>query len=1282
MRPFPAGPATRSALYLLGLLAALKALSLVLMAQAVASMLAGLAAHDPAWADQLVLGVAGAVLRSLTVWAQSVASRRAALGVKEELRSQLLERALRSGTRSAGPADGGLAVLATRGLDALDNYYTQFLPALVNCAAIPLLLGARILFADWISAVVIVLTVPLVPLFMVLIGRYTEDRVREAQSALARLSGHMLELAKGLPVLVGLGRATAQRKALEDMSEEYRSRTMGTLRTAFLSALALELIATISVAVVAVFIGVRLVHGDMALEAGLLALILAPDCYLPLRELGTAHHASDEGRAALAETTAVLADPGASPLIPAPAAGAAARAEGQSADLTAAGVPAGGPPAVAVDGLTVRFGGRRKAAVGPLSFTADAGRITALDGPSGAGKSTVLGVLAGTVGAGASTVVSGRIGGFTTAEVAWVPQHPVMVAPTVLDEVRLYLGIPAYGPDAAAAGTPGSAATARMSVRTPAGTSANPPAGSEGDAAALRCLAAVAAEHLAAKHPAELSPGELRRVALARGLARIEAGATVLLLDEPTAHLDRSSASVVTGALAGLRGRATVLLVAHDRQTRELADRLVAVAPRGGGHRGIEHTDRVALTASAGGDTGVRAAAIVPPSTVRAAAAAPVAVSASTAATVPDRRTVPAAATSVGRAPVAERDPMRTGAAPGTAAAPSAESAPHAGSVVARLRRLLAPVAGRFAAAGAVGTLAALFAVALAGLSGWLIIRASEQPPILYLLTAIVGVRFFGVGRAGLRYAERLLLHDAVFAALSRLRGRLWESLSRRALSLRRLLQGGNVLGTVVDDVDTLRDLLPRVVLPPVTAVAVAVTAVVGIGFLLPAALPAVAAAALLSIIVAPALALAADRMSAGTEQQLRSGVLRDVAAALDARAELHANGVTAPVLGAISRADRSATAASQRSAWAEGLGQSLTVLACAGAALASAVLAAPLALSGAVEPATVAVVVLVQLALVDPYAAITTGVRQFPALRAVLRRISEAGVLDAGADSGPEGGEVADGGLVPRAARPDGEPGIELVDLAAGWPGGGNVFTGLTAAAGPGRWLAVTGASGSGKSTLLAVTLGFLPATSGHLFLTGRAAWCPQEAHLFDSTIRGNLLLARPGAAVETESGRGNTSGDAVRGRDAARGREAAAPSGGAAAAGGGAPAGSDEQMRAALDAVGLGPVLARLEDGLDTRIGPGGAFLSGGERQRLAVARTLMTGADVILLDEPTAHLDAEAGRLMLAELRDGLKDRTVVLVTHNPDDIDVADIRLDLDAAAALGTNPAAAAVLARG
>jgi ATP-binding cassette subfamily C protein CydCD len=1177
---FPSGPSTRRALYGLGLLAALKALSLVLMGQAVASVLAGLMTQDAAWGDQLGWGAAGVVLRSLTVWAQGVAARRAALGVKEELRAQLLETALRNGVRATGPSDGGLAVLATRGLDALDSYYTQYLPALVNCAAIPLLLGARILFADWVSAVVIVLTVPLVPVFMVLIGRYTEDKVRDAQAALSRLSGHMLELAKGLPVLVGLGRAAAQRRALEDISEDYRSRTMGTLRTAFLSALALELIATISVAVVAVFIGVRLVHGDMALEAGLLALILAPDCYLPLRELGTAHHASDDGRAALAETTAVLEAPEPRRLVPDPATAEPGGVE--AADVAGTG-------GLTVRDLTVSYPGRQGPAVGPLSFTAPAGLVTALDGPSGAGKSTALGVLAGTVGTGGGTAVSGTVEGFAAGGVAWVPQHPVMVADTVRGEVLLYL-------------TAGSATAGTAVTRADVGDEAF--AGG-----VLRCLAAVGADHLADKHPAELSPGELRRVALARGLARIEAGATVLLLDEPTAHLDRESANRVHHAIRSLRGRATVILVAHDRQTRELADRIVPLSGRGAGAAAAATTETTAAAHAS-------ASAAVPSVSVPSAA-------------VP-RVSVPSASGYAGGGPSAVAGSAMAGV-------PVTEAQVSSAHTAAMLARLLAPVRGRFAASGFVGALAALFAVALSGLSGWLILRASEQPPIMYLLTAIVGVRFFGIGRAVLRYCERLLLHEAVFASLTKLRGRLWASLSQRALSLRRLLQGGNVLGAVIEDVDTVRDLLPRVVLPPVTAVAVAAAAAGAVAWLLPAALPAVLAAALVSLVAAPATALLVDGMSAKAEQRLRSGVLRRVAAALDARAELHANGAKQPVLDGIRALDRDATGAARRSAWAEGLGQALTVAACGAAALCSAVLAAPQVLAGSLPATTVGVVVLLQLALAEPLGAMTTAVRQFPALRAVLRRIGESGVLQPeepgvdrkdGAD-GPDHVDRKDGGQASRpVSRELGQPGVELEGLSAAWPGGGAVFNGLSAVAEPGRWLAVTGPSGAGKSTLLAVMLGFLPPRAGRIAVTGTAAWCPQEAHLFDSTVRGNLLLGSP----RQESGPGSAEE-------------------------------TEEAMRVALAAVGLAPLLARLEDGLDTRIGPGGAFLSGGERQRLAVARTLMTQADVILLDEPTAHLDAESGRALMADLRAGLTSRTVVLVTHNPADISPDDALLDL-------------------
>ncbi|GGH94959.1 thiol reductant ABC exporter subunit CydD [Arthrobacter liuii] len=1150
MRPtFPAGPATRSAIYWLGVLAALKALSLVLIGQAVASVLAGLVAGNPDWTNQLEAGLAGVVLRSLTVWGQAVAARRAALGVKEELRAELLERALRTGARGTGPGDGGLAVLATRGLDALDSYYTQFLPALVNCAAVPLLLGARILVADWVSALVIVLTVPLIPVFMVLIGRYTGDNVRQAQASLARLSAHMLELAKGLPVLVGLGRATAQRKALEEISEEYRSRTMGTLRTAFLSALALELIATISVAVVAVFIGVRLVHGDMPLEAGLLALLLAPDCYLPLRELGTAHHASDDGRVALADTAAVTGAPEATPL-------PAAKAGRPGAPLE-------------VTGLTVTYAGRSGAAVGPLTFTAPQDRITALDGPSGAGKSTVLGVLAGTIGTGDGTRITGSISGLDRSTVAWVPQHPVMVAGTVLDEVLLYLSAESgHGPDRFAA-----------------------------EDAARRCLARAGAGHLAGKHQAELSPGELRRVALARGLARIEAGATLLLLDEPTAHLDDASAAIVEDAIRRLRGQVTLILVAHNQRTRQLADLLVPVLPPGNAATPAQHHGSVAGLLPASASTGITGG--------------PAAGSAGT------------ASDSAGS--LDTESPANTS---------FTESDRQPAGAARLLAALLAPVRGKFAAAAILGTLAAVFAVALSGLSGWLIIRASEQPPILYLLTAIVGVRFFGIGRAVFRYWERLLLHDAVFAALTRLRGRLWESLSRRALSLRRLLQGGNVLGTVIDDVDTVRDLLPRVVLPPVTALAVSALAVAATGVLVPAALPAVVCAAISGLLLAPTAALWGDRKSASAEQSLRSGVLRRITAALDARAELHANGVAPRVLEAVLAEDRHATRASQRSAWADGLGHAVATAACGTAALAAAWLAGPEVLAARVAPATAAVVVLLLLALVEPYAAMTTAVRQFPALRAVMRRVGESGALEGGPS---RTGEYAAGtpgherdprdGLQPVPARPGRAPGLELVNLAAAWPDGPLVFAGVDAVAGPGRWLAVTGPSGSGKSTLLSVLLGFLPPAAGQAQVTGRAAWCPQEAHLFDSTIRGNLLLGRPSAN--------------------------------------GAPAPADDALEAVLAAVGLSGLVRRLPSGLDTRIGPGGAFLSGGERQRLAVARTLLTGAEVILLDEPTAHLDAESAAAMLADLRTGLRDRTVVLVTHNPADIQAHDARLDLPA-----------------
>ncbi|MGN6403857.1 ATP-binding cassette domain-containing protein, partial [Sinomonas sp.] len=487
MRPsIPSSRTTRTALVLLTILAVLKAVALVLVAQGVASGLAGaFSGHGGDWREPAVTAALGVLLRALGEWAGLQAGRWGAVGVREELRARLVEAALESGGSAAATAadDGdkrvassaaGTAVLAVRGLDALDSFYTAYLPALVQCSAVPLIVGARILGADWVSAVVIALTLPLVPVFMVLIGKHTEDRVSAAQQALARLGSHLVELAQGLPVLVGLGRAAEQRRALRALSEEFSTRTMGTLRVAFMSSLALELLSTISVAVVAVFIGVRLVHGDMPLEAGILALVLAPECFQPLRDLGTAHHASQDGAEALRRAEEEIA-----------------RTRGHrlsSCDGSRDGGDLGRPVDLRIAGLTVQYAGRPGPVLDSVTFTAPKGEITLLEGPSGAGKTTVLHVVAGLLRDGSGASVAGVAAGGAPQRVAYVPQHPQFTEPSVRAELAL-----------SADGTPAGLVSA--SVRN--------------------ALDAVLCGDLAEANPAELSPGQQRRIAVARGLLRV-----------------------------------------------------------------------------------------------------------------------------------------------------------------------------------------------------------------------------------------------------------------------------------------------------------------------------------------------------------------------------------------------------------------------------------------------------------------------------------------------------------------------------------------------------------------------------------------------------------------------------------------------------------------------------------------------------------------------------------------------------------------------------------------
>ncbi|MDQ4500855.1 thiol reductant ABC exporter subunit CydD [Sinomonas sp. ASV322] len=1127
MRPsVPPGRTTKAALAVLGVLAVAKAAGLVLVAQGLATGLSDAFAGAPdgpgAWRGAALMAAAGVVVRAVAEWGSLQAGRWAAVGVREELRARLVGGALEHGGRAApdGPAgaedDGAArvassaaatAVLAVRGLDALDAYYTAYLPALVQCAAIPLLVGARVLGADWVSALIIALTLPLVPVFMILIGKHTENRVAAAQHALARLGTHLVELAQGLPVLVGLGRAGEQRRALRSISEEFSARTMATLRVAFMSSLALELLSTISVAVVAVFIGVRLVNGELPLETGILALVLAPECFQPVRDLGTAHHASQDGIEALRRAEDAIARPHGTPL--ARAAGIASDQPGLSA-----------PTALRAEGLRVRYDGRDDAVLDGISFTAPAGEITLLAGPSGAGKTTLLHVVAGLVCDGAAASVRGALAGAEPERIAYVPQHPQFTEPSVGAELAL-----------AAEGIPGDQA----------------------EAAVAHVLDAVLCTGLASAAPAELSPGQQRRIAVARGLLRVRAGATLVLLDEPTAHLDARSASAVEAAIAALRGSATVLLIAHDPATAALA------------------TTRVELAAA--------------PREVAEPATPPVA----------------------GRFEVDSFAPDESAARAGSIPCDDGAAAP--GATLRALWSLTRPDLARYLLAAFAGLGSASAAAALAGLSGWLIVRAAEHPPILYLLAAIVGVRFFGIARAVLRYAERLATHAAVFATLTALRDRLWRSLASRGLSARRLLVPGAALESLIGDAESVRDELPRVVQPVATAVLVGVASLVAIGWLLPGQVPPLACAELAALVVAPIATLWADRRAARDIQAGRARLLERIGQVLSAANDIKANGLAPRVLASITADDRRLAAFERRGIAAEGLGKSLVVLAMGFAAVATL---AP----GSAPAPVLAAVVMLQLALAEPFAAASTAAQRVPALRSALRGLVQA------SREGDARAVQPSAGPHPEMPRPS--EGLAIEGLAAGWPGGHDVFGGLDAVVDPGEWLIVAGPSGSGKTTLLAVLLGFLAPRAGAVRVGGRVAWCPQESHLFDSTFRGNLAVARA--------------------------REDAP---------------DDDELWAVLDRVGLGDHVRGLPGGLDARIGSRGSQLSGGQRQRLAVARTLVAGAAVVLLDEPTAHLDPEAAHELVSALHTALADRAVIMVTHRAAELRDGDLLVRLDA-----------------
>jgi ATP-binding cassette, subfamily C, bacterial CydD len=475
----------------------------------------------------LLLGVLAA--RALAAYGSEVAALRAAAQARSRLRQRLTTHALRLGPDwLAGQRAGEITTLASKGLDSLDAYFARFLPQLLLAVVVPVAVLVRVAFADWISAVVIAVTLPLVPLFGALVGGYTGARSRRQWRLLAALGGHFLDVVEGLATLKLFGRGKAQAAVIGRVTEEHRAVTMSILRVAFLSALVLELAAALATALVAVEVGLRLLYGQMSYETALLVLLLTPEAYLPLRAVAIQYHASREGAAAASRVFEILAVP-----------------VRDAARPAAAGRRPAGPDLrvqeITLTGVGVRYPRRELAALGGISLTLSPGDRLVLTGPSGAGKSTLLALLLRFVQPSTGTI---RVGGTDLAgipaaawpsQIAWMPQHPYLFPGSVAGNIAL--GRPAAGPDAirrAAA----LAGAAEFIENLPRGY--DTPLGER----AMR-----------------LSAGQRQKIALARAFL---CDAPLLLLDEPAAHLDRVSAAHLWAVLADLPPGRTVVLVTHD----------------------------------------------------------------------------------------------------------------------------------------------------------------------------------------------------------------------------------------------------------------------------------------------------------------------------------------------------------------------------------------------------------------------------------------------------------------------------------------------------------------------------------------------------------------------------------------------------------------------------------------------------------------------------------------------------------------------------------------------
>ncbi|PWJ27283.1 ATP-binding cassette subfamily C protein CydCD [Branchiibius hedensis] len=1071
MRPFDPRlvkqvPATRLPVAVIAALGVVAGILAVAQAFAIAALVVAVVhGHDLRTPAIAVLALL--IGRGLVTGAGDLAAAWAGSRISSALRDRFLSGVLHQ------PADeraesGTLVTLATAGAASVEPYVARYLPALITAAVVPPLVLLALLFTDWPSFLIVVITLPLLPLFAALIGRHTQTQVDKRWAASNRLAGHFLDVMRGLPTLVGYQRAEHQVGVVAQVSDQHRKATNRTLRTAFLSSAALELLATICVAMVAVAVGLRLAGGHMLLGVGLTAILLAPEAYWPIRRVGQEFHTAADGVQAI---DALLADAPATP-------------------------SSAGAGALTATDLTYRYPGTEYDVIAGLSLTLEPG-LTAIVGESGAGKTTLLELLAGLRTPTHGTVQAPRT--------HLVTQRPLLIPGTVADNLRLgndasddelRKAMQRTGFDAVVASLPDGLDTS---------------VGDDGSG---------------------LSAGQRGLLALTRAVLDPTA---VILLDEPTAHLDTSVSAGVDDALRTLSQDRTIAVVTHDPMLTMYADRVVTVPVTPGAE-----------------------SAVVPVASDAAEAHQPLAQPSSPEPEIPARQPV------------------------------------------------LRPAKGVIPAA-LVGSLATMCGVALTATSGWLIVQASLRPVVLTLLVAIVAVRTFGIGRPVLRYTERLLSHNAALRDLTLRRTALFARLIPLTPARLGRQRRGDVLNLAVHDLDDEVDAQVRVLVPAIGTILTLLIAVIVATALLPVTGLVLLAIALIVLLIG-VLDFVLERQAQPSVLQTRGDIAAVAELATSNATALQGVHAQEPVLSRLQVAQERSARVSLSAATARATGDTLSLITVGIATVAIAVLAGHAVSAERISLPVAGLLTLLPVALTD----VLTSVPDI--VNALCRSLIARRRLVALTDQEPAVRDRSAASTPPVPQRPT----LQLAQVNASWDDVHDALRHADLRVAPGEHIALVGDNGTGKSTALAVLARHLEPTAGRYTVDGVevGTWAPDdvrrlialvddEPHVFAGSVRANLLLARPHA--------------------------------------------TDHEVTSALIDSGLGHWLGGLPHGLDTMLGTGQRGVSGGERTRLAIARAVLSGRPVVLLDEPVAHLDVPTARSVLSDVQVALRESSLVIVSH---------------------------------